>query len=408
MLPKIHKGCNNYEIFTPDKISKQMAEYLNIDKRKKLTLLDPASGTGNLLKFLTNKYSSIECFEINKQLVKDIKSPIKLFLKDFLHHDFGDNKYDHIIMNPPYIKLQNLDYDYASFLKKTFNLKGNFDIYLPFLYKTLSILKQDGILVCITPNTFLYNKSFSKFREYILQNKLIQEIVDFKSEKVFDVNTYCCISVFTKKDKSSYKYNNEEIKYSQDYNNIIPIQEEQHKLSELSIISNGIATLRDKVFIHLEKKFDEPVWRPILKVSKNKMMWIIYPYQNKKIIDEENMRTQNPKTFEYLLSCKEELEKRDRGNKKYERWYAFGRRQGLMNEDDTNDKLYLSTLSSPDIQVIQHQNTLFYSGICISPKNNNIEMIKNILMINKKNIENMSSKRSGGFINITVSVLKKI
>jgi len=43
-----------------------------------------------------------------------------------------------------------------------------------------------------------------------------------------------------------------------------------------------------KIFIHPNKLYDEPCWKKIYKVSKNKINWIIYPYTcNIKIISEK-------------------------------------------------------------------------------------------------------------------------
>ena len=64
--------------------------------------------------------------------------------------------------------------------------------------------------------------------------------------------------------------------------------------------------------------------------------YIIYPYDNCKIIDEKKFKEANPKK-EYLEN-KEELAKRDKGNKTYPAWYAYGRSQAIKIVE--NDCIY--------------------------------------------------------------------
>ena len=94
--------------------------------------------------------------------------------------------------------------------------KGNLDIYYAFILKCLDLLTDDGVMVSITPNSYLYNKSSQKLREYLVKNRHIERIIDFKSEKVFpNVSTYCCITIYNKKEKESFIYNDKTINYFQ-------------------------------------------------------------------------------------------------------------------------------------------------------------------------------------------------
>ena len=52
-----------------------------------------------------------------------------------------------------------------------------------------------------------------------------------------------------------------------------------------------------------------------------------------KIIDEDLIKTKYPGCYEYLVSRKSDLLSRDKGKvSKYDAWYAYGRRQGLLKE----------------------------------------------------------------------------
>lgn len=301
---------NRCDIFTPDKISLIMNSFLT----KKGNLLEPAVGTGNLLKFINyNDYTNIDIYDIKQEYLDecDNDTNIKKYNTDFIKSDITTS-YKNIILNPPYIRFQDLSIDYRNFIKEKWNIlsKGNIDLYYAFIIKCIELLDDCGIMVAIIPNSYLYNKSAFNLRKYLIDNKFIKEIIDFKSEKVFNnISTYCCITVFTKSNKESLKYNNNDIQYnniSTDEYNIFSKNNTINnsiKLGNICNIKNGIATLRDKIYIHKHKLFDEPVWQIITNSKEDK--WIIYPYKNGVIMDELEFKKYNPKTYNYLLSNKD-------------------------------------------------------------------------------------------------------
>ena len=94
--------------------------------------------------------------------------------------------------------------------------KGLVDIYYAFIVKCLSVLSDSGRMVAITPNSFLYNKSAIPLRKFLIENRYIEEIIDFGTEKVFPgVSVYCCITVFTKRPNTMLKYNGKIIEYDE-------------------------------------------------------------------------------------------------------------------------------------------------------------------------------------------------
>ena len=159
--------------------------------------------------------------------------------------------------------------------------------------KCIELLDDDGIMVAITPNSYLYNKGSLLLREYFIKNKFISRIIDFKSEKVFDkVSTYCCITVFTKKEKEYLTYNDRKIYYSaitnKEYNIFNNESDDNLKsLKDICTVKNGIATLRDKIYIHKFKLYEEPCWKEITTGDKN--FWCIYPYNDNAIILDEDI-----------------------------------------------------------------------------------------------------------------------
>jgi len=397
------------DVFTPDDISKLMASKLN----NKGTILEPSVGSGNLLKYINlENYEYVDIFEIKKEYLDIIPShkKINIYNCDFIKKHI-DTKYDNIIMNPPYIKTQDLSKDYRNYLKTNFDIlkNGIIDIYYAFIIKCVDLLKTDGIFVSITPNAYLYNKSSIRLRKYLFDNKYIQEIIDFNDKKVFPNNSvYCCITIFSKTDKQHIIYNNRKILYTdiiKNYSLFNTTSNNNLKLKNICKIRYGIATLRDKIYIHSTKLYDEPCWKKITKGNTER--FIIYPYNQGVIIDEEIFSQENPFTYNYLLSKKVELSKRDKGNKKYPKWYSYGRTQSLKYSK--KKCIYIPCFLNPETihENITINSNILHSGcLCIEPNTEqDIELIIKTIINNKEFIKLNSSKRSGGWINLNSRTL---
>lgn len=258
--------------------------------------------------------------------------------------------------------------------------------------------------MAIVPSTWLYNKSCALFRNHLITERLIQEIHDYGHEKVFaGIDVYCCILVLSKTPKTAYIRDGIEISY--EATDAVTCG----SLRDIANIQNGIATLCDEVFIHDTIRFDEPCWKPIFKVSKNVVRYIIFPYTNEGvIIPEDEFKTSNPQTYEFLLTQRAKLANRDRGNKKYEMWYALGRKQGLA-VPAIPQSVYISTLCEESIPCTIRESTLFYSGVRLTPiTGNTCETICKIVADNAPKLKTKCSKRAGGWLNMTVSVLKEV
>lgn len=442
---------SNCEIFTPDEITKKMTDLLfknfkNFNEEDYYNVLEPSVGTGNLLKYIfcnENININIDAFEIKKEYIQifkkrysEIIKNLNIYNEDFLKHNFKEKKYDLIISNPPYIKTQDLPIDYRQFLKQEykqiFNNQSVLDIYYAFMIKCCLLLKEKGgVFVCITPNSYLFNSSAEKLRKFLFENKLVIEIIDYGHEKVFEnVSVYCCITVI-KKDNSKnlqkdfFIYNNQEKPFETFLE--IKSKNKELKLKDICHIKNGIATLRNKVFIHDKKLYEDEddCWVNVTNGSKD--LYIIYPYYydeqlNKtKCIKEEVFKQKYPKTYNFLLSKKEELLKRDKQNQeKYPVWYAYGRSQSI-HLNPLCEKIIIPCLINPislkDKKCIylKHERMLHYNSISIEIKkeynknhNYTLDYIIQNCLINQKNINYLiekSSKRSSGWLNLSTKTL---
>lgn len=96
---------------------------------------------------------------------------------------------DVVIGNPPYLGGREWKeeggrrYDY--FAEKYQVAEYQFDIYALFWEQGIKLLRQNGLIGFITPNTWLNNQSNTKLREYILKNASVISITDYSREQVF-------------------------------------------------------------------------------------------------------------------------------------------------------------------------------------------------------------------------------
>lgn len=363
-----------------------------------------------------------------------------------------DKGFDVIVGNPPYLRIQDLDEEVKdNLLKKWKNVnKGNFNIYFTFYYLGIELLKKEGKLGYITPNNFFTSLAGKKLREWMIDK--INVIIDFKHLQLFeDVTTYTCIVLLSNSVNDSFRYKSIEseedigtinednlslikindlnskkwrLLNSEDQENIRKIENCGTKLGEITSIKTGIATLKDKLYFvdttkedekyyykefnEIEYPIEKEITRNVIKIStvkteediKNNPLKIIYPYKNSsklEIIAEEDLKNIYPKCYGYLLTIKDELATRDKGKKKYETWYAYGRKQGL---NSSGIRLLTPTFSKePRFLLDCDENALFCNGYGVFEKDLDIKIIQKIInsIVMDYYINKTSVNIEGGF-----------
>ncbi|MEW6378035.1 MAG: Eco57I restriction-modification methylase domain-containing protein [bacterium] len=209
------------QFFTPPQVGIFMANMFTISKSD-IHLLDPGAGTGMLsaafccrILNLDRPVSlSIDAFENDPKLIpvldtvfgnckselekkghtlvynitqKDfILNRVSLLKQKSLFEDSRSPRYDFIISNPPYYKLNKSSLQ--SQLMDEFT-SGQPNIYAFFMALSLEMLKPGGQMVFITPRSFCSGLYFKKFRKWLLQHSRITNLHIFESRSsVFDKN----------------------------------------------------------------------------------------------------------------------------------------------------------------------------------------------------------------------------
>lgn len=168
----------NGKYYTPEKLAEFLVQPLI--SRQNIKIFDPAYGEGSLLiaaeKFCKSnniKYSIFGC-----DIDPSCNLPVQLKRGGIKHIDFIDystqDKYDYIVMNPPYIRHHKIDSDkknkWSKYISGICKLDSTCDLWVYFLVKTTSMLKESGSIGAILPWSFLQAEYSIKIREFLSNN----------------------------------------------------------------------------------------------------------------------------------------------------------------------------------------------------------------------------------------------
>ena len=429
------------QVYTPRFVVEKMLLDIGLGKNTILgkNILDPSCGDGRFLTVIAESiiaHSSPEKLKENLEKIQgwDIDSQaVDLCIANLNHLIEGLNltinwrisvcnslqkinflaqKFDVIIGNPPYIRIQHLEETERKFIQNNYQFckSGSTDTYIAFYELCFSLLNEDGICALITPNTFFYSETAQELRRFFAQNQHILQITNYGDIQLFEnATTYSAIMIFSKSknEKFNYQFAQSQTEFLSRKITFSEIQQQKIwqlslqesvenngvKLKDICKIHVGITTLADKIYIfkclnNAEEnsiievetklrglvKIEKDILKPIIKASKLKngddkiTEFVLFPYEkvNEKnqIIKEEKLKIAFPLAYRYLLSVKDELDKRDNGKKNTVAWYAFGRSQGL--ETSFGKKILFSPMNNkPNFILHQNEDATFYSGYCI-------------------------------------------
>lgn len=146
----------------------------------------------------------------------------------------SDGKFDVIIGNPPYVRIQTLDKNQVDYFNRNYESpEQNYDIYILFIEKGFKLLKEGGILGFILPHKFFQGESGEKIRKFIYQNEALHRIVNFGTNQVFEgATTYTCLLFLQKKKNKKFYYKG--FKLGEDFKHLSSISYEEKDIEILN------------------------------------------------------------------------------------------------------------------------------------------------------------------------------
>ena len=293
--------------------------------------------------------------------------------------------FDAVIGNPPYIRIQTMQESSplsVEYLKEHFAAasKGNYDIYVVFVEKALSLLNPKGTLGYILPHKFFNAQYGSPIRESLGKGGNLSHVVHFGSEQVFvGATTYTCLLFLTKKPQPEFRFvkvanlaewrtkgeavegllpavgaTGDEWNFNVGSGSALfqrllglPL-----KLGDVADIFVGLQTSADDVFIldlveeksktlrlksqALEKEFvlERDLFFPLVSGTDvsgyrdlPERQYILFPYTVKderaELIPFAEISKRFPKTAAYLSENRKRLENRESGKMKTEKWFGY-------------------------------------------------------------------------------------
>ena len=329
--------------------------------------------------------------------------------------------FDAIVSNPPYVGASKIDETSLELVKKwEVSQSGKADMYIPFFQIGLENLVPNGFLGYITVNNFYRSVNGRALRQYISQRGYDVHIIDFGAEQIFQGrSTYTCLCFvqivpngvihyvssdsqqlgqITERDYVRYAYQQLTDKDAWILTSDIElpvikrIRETGMPLGEYATIRNGIATLRNELYLFTPKREDEQhyyfdttygeqrieksicrdaIKGNILRTQDDLDKFsekLIYPYKmdatgtNVVIILEEELHAEYPYAYQYFETVRAELGKRSNSDK-IQPWYAYGRSQALNNR---GYKLIFPYIADrPYFILCENSGMMFYNGYAI-------------------------------------------
>ncbi len=299
---------------------------------------------------------------------------------------FKAGGFDAVIGNPPYVSIQTMN-ERGPEEVQYFNSRyasagvGNYDIYVVFVERGLSLLNAVGLLGFILPSKFFATDYGRPLRGLLSRTRALAAIADFRHEQVFtQATTYTCLLFLSGSPRDSLKYaicsppqviqEGSPSGFSVDSNTITDapwtfVPKDSHELIEKirkqgtrlldlpSRISRGSSTGNDDVFILRSVpggyttrsgdavEIEESILRTPLfatdfgryRFGPNSGERVIFPYRlegkSYREMKETELVDRFPKAYSYLKFRKRELLRR----KQYKSWFGFSAPRNLHAHD---------------------------------------------------------------------------
>lgn len=435
---------HNEQIYTPSKVVNFMLDNVGFNNKCGIDgkhIIDNSCGNGNFLveivkrifqfipnidrEYLETYVHGIEIDEpayneainrLNKIATEHNISNVKWDVRnsDALRTTDFDNSMDYVVGNPPYCNVHHMSKENYDLLKTEFFFcsDGMTDLYIGFFEKGIQMLNSNGIMGYITPNSWLTSKAGYWLRDHLYSHNSLQKIYNFDTDKLFnDATTFTCITIidnnrsFDDDNIVAYHGNFNDLSDNKQHCSVVDkhdiyvsekiltnlkddvirhiIDYEIKDYDKRFIVKNGLATLKDKLFvinpddkdanvdIYVDLYCNEII--DCVKASKGEFKYIIYPYDDSgKPLSYDNLCL-------YVRSLLERRAERLDIDMTQENWYLYGRTQAI--KDINKYRVSCNNLIRDKNDVILRElpaKTAVYSGFYI---------IRNGMLQNRKEMK---------------------
>lgn len=191
------------QVFTSTIIADYMVSLFSLGKNH--SVLDPCFGGCAFLKALRKAaFKEVVGIELDKQwydIAKEEFTEYSIEVGDFLSFE-PINKFDGIIMNPPYIRHEKIDELSSCGITKEklfrnplfVELPRTSNMYMFFIVKAIDLVKDNGEIVAIFPSSWMSAKGGKSFKRIIEEHMCITDQIDVYGE-VFEGGALVEVSI---------------------------------------------------------------------------------------------------------------------------------------------------------------------------------------------------------------------
>jgi|LSQX01.3.fsa_nt_gb hypothetical protein len=277
---KPQQNENLGQVFTSAILANFMIDLLKDSLKQNSSILDPCIGPNTFFKAMNEDFSN--CFlkgiEIDATLItKEVESFYENSNRELIKGSFFDlpisEQFDIIIQNPPYVRQELLSSGVNSKRKIRQNVSSIFstipsqsNLYIYFLLKSILHLKNDGVMVAVIYDSWLYS-DFGKFlKESILKLGYLDSIYHFKKSAFDNVEVGATVIKFVK-DKNHRKsisyFPLTDLNDLKTYNglNSSCIKLRQQELMTYNFNNQSVINFKSNLFTELKKVVSQPIQR---------------------------------------------------------------------------------------------------------------------------------------------------
>ena len=316
--------------------------------------------------------------------VDDLEIPNDQF---FLWHTyfadvFEQGGFDIVIGNPPYVNVEGISVEDKKIYKDTFTcFEKRADLFSLFLEMALTKLASDSAVVTyIIPSIIHSNLSYKKLRNLFLDNKWLSEIC-YTGGKVFHAPTVdTTILRFSKRGnkkiilKNAVEFENQQVSsvpsdYFSLFQNLISISDQKTndlmgklfnhdfpRLDENFSVFQGIVTGNNPAFIFdteaeaLSNGIDKELLHPLCHGRDIERYAVRSRERRILYVDSSINLSTYPNTEKWLLTFKEELDKRNQGKSDIIAWNSLHRPR-VKSELDLKEKIWIQRTRNESLKI---------------------------------------------------------